>query len=112
MKKTLITLLIGLAPNAFAYTGNELLSALRSSSPETRLSAIIYVGVFVEGFQTAENFYKGRVEPTICTPASVTRWQSADIVKNHLERSPETRHIEAAYHVILAMREVFPCAQK
>lgn len=112
MKKTLITLLIGLSSNAFAYTGNELLSDLSSSRPDTRLTAVIFVGVFVEGFQTAESFHKERVEPTICTPASVTRGQLADVVKNHLERLPETRHIQAAYHVIFATRGVFPCAKK
>lgn len=112
MKKTLVALLITLSSNAFAYTGNTLFSDLRSSRVENRLSAIMYIGGVVAGFQAAESLYAQQIVPTICMPNSVTAEQLNDLVKNQLEINPETRHLLALHHIVYMLRQTFPCSKK
>jgi hypothetical protein len=47
---------------------------------------------------------------THCPPSNVTVGQLSDMVKQHLEASPSTRHLTADVHVGFVLKQAWPCA--
>ena len=49
---------------------------------------------------------------TLCMPATVTAGQVHDMVKNHLEANPQTRHLTGDSLVSHVLTRVWPCRQQ
>ena len=103
MKKLLLaTALMCGAAHAEFYTGNDLLSKQQSSSTVDNMVALGYVmGVF--------DATRGEAH---CPPDNVTAGQVKDMVRNHLEATPSTRHYVADMQVRYVLNRAWPCAKK
>lgn len=86
---------------ALGYSGNDLFSDLKSDSGE---------GVFAYGYiigTTDILDLMGLYESCYKLPDGVTYEQKIDVVKNHLERNPQDRHLEAKVIIFFAMSDAF-----
>lgn len=103
MKKliAIAALMCGTAHAEF-FTGNDLLNRLNSENTYERGTAIGYI-------LGAHDTGRGAVH---CSPDGATGTQVRDIVKAHLESTPEVRHLAADSHVTFILRKVWPCAEK
>jgi hypothetical protein len=100
MRKLIATLLMvpSLAMAEF-YTGNQLLTAMRSSSTVDKSIALGYVlGVF-----------DSNQGITHCPPANVTAGQVHDMVKLFLEQAPSIRNSTADVIIQAVLMESWPC---
>jgi hypothetical protein len=100
MKKVLAALLfVPLAANAGFYTGNTLLSKIRSDNFMDKSLALGYImGVFDTGMNASH-----------CPPNGVTAGQLNDLVKQVLEASPASRNMDADVLLIYTFKSAWPC---
>lgn len=89
------------APLAHAefFDGNELLRRLQSATPTEHLVAIGYIAGVHDTTRGGSH----------CSPDAVTSGQLRDMVRAHLERNPQVRHLTADAHVVFVLREAWPC---
>jgi hypothetical protein len=100
MRKLLAVLLLTptLAMAEF-YTGNTLLSKMRSTSLVDNSLALGYVlGVFDSNHSI-----------THCPPANVTAGQVQDMIKQFLEQAPSVRNSTADVIIQAVLMEAWPC---
>lgn len=83
-------------------SGNELLQRINSTDQYDRGTAMGYV-------LGAHDSSRGSVH---CSPDAATGGQVRDIVKAHLESTPETRHLSADAHIMHILKKIWPCAAK
>lgn len=105
--------------SAIAYdTGNDLYAAMQNESERTE--ALRFIKGVINGSTWAYELGKnGTVMQMpiddikrgigICTPNGVSMGQSFDIVRKWLKNTPEYRHADASYLVLIALRASFPC---
>ena len=120
-----ITLLLAfLANQVAAYTGNDLLRLCQGEVGTTDRSTCLG---YIMGSATSSSramilYYHSSVgsDPQeavqfearslgYCIPEGATVGQMADVTMAYMRDYPEQRHIEAAYVIIYAFREAFPC---
>lgn len=99
MKKLLLAaaLMCGAAHAEF-YTGNDLLAKLNGDFGDKMVGMGYVMGVF--------DVARG-VEH--CPPDNITAGQVRDMVKNHLEATPSTRHFVADVQVRYVLKSAWPC---
>lgn len=111
-------LLLVATPTWSFNTGNELFNAMQTKS-ET-LEVLRFVKGVASGAELAIELGKtgtiGSMSTDerdraleICMPTGVTMGQTVDVVKKWLQNSPENRHMDAAFLVLIALRKGFPC---
>lgn len=102
MNKFLAFILAGswLTAHAEFFTGNDLLHKMRGNSI-AQLEAMHYVA-------GATDTLRGVIA---CPPPDVTLGQINDLVRQYLERNPETRHRPGDWAVATALRGPWPCAK-
>lgn len=83
-------------------TGNELLNNIKSDSIVENMVALGYI-------MGVADATRGSVH---CGPAGVTAGQMRDMVKNHLEATPELRHYTADIIIGYVFKRAWPCATK
>lgn len=105
MKRILLSLVLGpcllLPAHAEFKTGNQLLTQIRGDSHDY-VNAVGYV----TGVSDA---LRGVVH---CPPDNITAGQITDMVKRHLENSPELRHMTGDAHVSFVLRRAWPCPER
>lgn len=82
--------------------GNQLLANIESQTPAERTFAIGFVTGVVDAAQNE----------IVCVPDRVTIKQVVDISKTLLQQNPSIRHKPAAYIVLKAISDVWPCKVK
>lgn len=104
MKKLIAAYAAFLAMGAQAHfiDGNQLLANIESQTPAERTFAIGFVTGVVDAAQNE----------IVCVPDRVTIKQVVDISKAHLQQTPSIRHKPAAYIVLKAVSDVWPCKAK
>jgi hypothetical protein len=103
MKKliAIAALMCGTAHAEF-YTGNDLLAKMQSSNSDERIHALGYVmGVFDVGAGVVQ-----------CAPENVTAGQARDMVRNYLDNTPATRHLNAEAQVRYVLSTAWPCPKR
>ena len=104
MKHTLIVLaLCATAAHAEFLDGNDLLKGINASELAERAVALGYI-------MGVSDSHRGVTHCNV--PASVTAGQMRDIVKQHLESNPHTRHQTADVLVSRALTAIWPCPQR
>lgn len=102
MKHIILTVaLCATSVQAEFIDGNKLLADMNSSGMR-QMSAIGYVMGVADTLTSV----------TVCMPASVTAGQVYDMVKNHLEANPQTRHQTGDSLVSQVLTRVWPCRQQ
>lgn len=101
MIRGLILMLACSTAHAEFMDGNELLSRLRGEGSRYFAGIGYVMGVF-DSFQGGSH----------CPPANVTAGQVTDMVRNHLEASPELRHLSADRHVNYILKKTWPCPER
>jgi hypothetical protein len=81
--------------------GNKLLADMNGSQMR-QMAAVGYVMGVADALTSI----------TICMPPTVTAGQIHDMVKNHLESSPQTRHFSGDSLVSHVLTRVWPCRQQ
>lgn len=103
MKQFLISLVLGpclLLPACAEFKdGNKLLMQIRGDSVDY-VNAVGYITGVADAL-------RGVIH---CPPETVTAGQITDMVKRHLENSPELRHLTGDSHVAHVLRRAWPCA--
>lgn len=102
-----------------AATGNEILAQINSSDVAENLRAYAYIEGVVE---TEDVHFALRAMQTplfndfqkikggfVCIPDGVTKLQVFDLVKKHLENSPEQRHKMASILIRNTLWRTWPC---
>lgn len=104
MKKiiTATAAFITISAQAHFIDGNQLLSNMESQIPAERTFAIGFVTGVVDAAQNE----------IVCVPDRVTIKQVVDISKTLLQQNPSIRHKPAAYIVLKAISDVWPCKAK
>ena len=104
MKKLIAACATFLSMGAQAHfiDGNQLLSTIESQTLAERTFAIGFVTGVVNSTQNE----------FVCIPDRVTIKQVVDISKAHLQQNPSIRHKPAAYIVLKAVSDVWPCKAK
>lgn len=105
MKKALIVAcvaFIAMGAQAHFIDGNQLFANIESQTPAERTFAIGFVTGVVDAAQNE----------IVCVPDRVTIRQIVDISKTHLQQNPSIRHKPAAYIVLKAVSDVWPCKTK
>jgi hypothetical protein len=100
-------------------TGNDLLRQLQSSDAGETLRAYAYIlgvndsesinffqAVFKLGQSKKDSKFDRRYA---CIPDGIIGQQVFDVVRRHLERNPEVRHMNGAVVVRAALNEAWPC---
>lgn len=104
MKNFLLVLtLCAPAVHAEFFDGNDLLRNISSSELHERAVAIGYV-------MGVSDAHRGVTHCNVSN--NVTAGQMRDIVRNHLERNPQTRHQTADVLVSQALSVVWPCQRR
>lgn len=93
---------IAIGAHAHFIDGNQLMGNTESQTPAERTFAIGFVTGVVDAMQNE----------IVCVPDRVTVKQVVDISKAHLQQNPSIRHKPAAYIVLKAVSEVWPCKAK
>ena len=104
MKKRLTTLLSALVcagAQAEFFDGNKLLARIKGDGYDYA-SAIGYVIGVSDTTRSVAH----------CPPENVTAGQILDMVKQHLEDNPSTRHFTGDQHVVYVLKKAWPCAKK
>ena len=103
MKKlVLVAALACTGTHAEFFTGNDLLNKMQNPPGYDTAQAIGYVmGVF-DATRSVEH----------CPPDNVTAGQVRDMVRNHLEATPSTRHYTADVQVRYVLGRAWPCTKK
>lgn len=98
---------------AARYSGNDLLTDLKDSQGTGMLSGLSYLGGIIDAEALARNLEQRRPypRPYYCLPDGVTGGQVSDIVRQHLEANPTTRHYSAVFPVTAALLKAFPCKE-
>lgn len=96
------------AARADFLTGNALYELFNGTSASDKAMATAYVIGVIDGSQNMIGD-DDAMGVRACFPASVTSTQIADVAKKRLEDSPKDRHVPAAWIVMLAVSEAFPC---
>jgi len=114
MKKTIIILFLFIFTVSFAngliaeeesrYTGNYFYSVLAGEKPDNYFSEGAVTG-YIAGISDA---FDGIIWEF---PSGMNYEQIKDIVKNHLEAHPETRHKHIRLLIIRALKEKLPKAE-
>lgn len=102
MKKLLVGLLmIPCIARAEFETGNSLLADIQSTSVGQRMHALGFVKGVADVY----------VNVTFCPPrnANITAGQISDMVRNHLEMNPATRHQTAESLINGVLMKAWPC---
>ena len=103
MRKLLATLLLVPAiAHAEFETGNSLLADIQSSSVGQRMHALGYIKGVADVY----------MHVTFCPPnggAGITAGQINDMVRNHLEMNPATRHKTAESLINGVLKSAWPC---
>lgn len=104
IKKTIAAAAAFIAMSAQAHfiDGNQLLTNIESQTPAERTFAIGFVTGVVDAAQNE----------IVCVPDRVTIKQVVDISKTLLQQNPSIRHKPAAYIVLKAISDVWPCKAK
>ncbi|MBR9900405.1 MAG: hypothetical protein GYB19_10145 [Rhodospirillales bacterium] len=101
-KLILFLVLISISSAKADETGNELLNSCKSEVGSHPFSFCMgYVNGMAQGFRVATDF--------MCLPAKSTYGQVIDVVVDYLEENPSMRHLSAAFLVMNALFEAFPC---
>jgi len=82
------------------WDGNKLLEHMQSADIDSRMAALGYVMGAMDMGQSV----------SFCMPSSITAGQARDMIKQHLENAPSTRHFLASTHITYVMRRAWPCA--
>lgn len=99
MKKLLVSLLfVPAVANAEFMSGNQLLSDMNGTAMNQMLALGYIMGVS-DTFTTI----------TVCPPANVTAGQVQDIVRQHLEANPASRHFTADSLIKNKLEQIWPC---
>ena len=93
---------IAMSAQAHFIDGNQLLANIESQTPAERTFAIGFITGTVDAAQNE----------IVCVPNGVTIKQVVDISKALLQKNPSIRHKEAAYIVLKAVSDVWPCKAK
>lgn len=103
MKRIALCLLLGAATAAHAefLDGNKLLARLKGDAMDY-VNAIGYVTGVYDTMQGVAH----------CPPNGITAGQVGDMVKQHLEATPELRHRSADIHVVYVLKRAWPCAEQ
>lgn len=99
MKAPWILLFLAGAAHAEFKDGNKLLSQIRGDSHDY-VNAVGYVTGVADALRSVIH----------CPPENVTAGQIVDMVKRHLENSPELRHMTGDAHISFVLRRAWPCA--
>lgn len=86
-------------------TGNDLLGLMRGGIEE-RTIALQYLNGVTDGIYQVEEL-TGR--DYLCAPAGVTLGQMRDVVQQHLEANPASRHLSAKSLVYVSLSRAWPC---
>ena len=111
MKRTLLLGAVLLSFNARAafISGNDLHEWL-SGDETSRAWGQIYVMGVADGHQAIVNQTRPKAgKPDFCLVAGVEDKQLGDVVREYLQKHPETRHRSAGRLVIGALFAAFPC---
>ena len=101
MKKIILFILLTVSTNVFSayYTGENLITDIRSSSSIDRMVAMGYIyGVVDVYFTSCQIIFAG-----------VSGNQLVQITKNYLEKHPENWNYTGESEVYLAISEKYPC---
>lgn len=98
----LASALVATAAQAEFFTGNDLFQKMNSSSLIDQSMALGYVaGASDVGTRI-----------THCPPNNSTIGQVHDMVKNHLETNPGSRHFSADSLITTLLKSVWPCQRR
>lgn len=82
-------------------TGNDLYQKLNGDFGDKMMTIGYIMGVF-DATRSVEH----------CPPDNITAGQVRDMVRNHLEATPSTRHYTADVQVRYVLGKTWPCAKK
>jgi hypothetical protein len=89
--------------------GDELYSYLTSDEELQRAGARGYIAGIVDMHVVMVSSYSA--PRLFCRPSGLTREQTRDVVKDYLEKHPESRQIFAAEAVTRALGATYPCSR-
>ena len=102
MKHLIITVaLCATSAQAEFMDGNKLLADMNGSGMR-QMAAIGYIMGVADALTSV----------TVCMPPTVTAGQVHDMVKNHLEANPQTRHLTGDSLISHVLTRVWPCRQQ
>lgn len=122
MKRLLALSWILIAAQASAeVTGNDLLSKLKSTNAGDSLTAYYYILGVMESesinllqeimiTSSAKDKNKKFSRKYVCPPDGASNQQIFDIVQQHLESNPDSRHFGASVLVRASTLKAWPCA--
>jgi hypothetical protein len=105
----LVLLLVGMTSPALAretvfLTVNELHGFCTNGNPVDEGACIYYIVGISDGL----NGVRKKDSPLFCAPQAASREQVADVAKQFLSNSPQSRHYAATYLVAEALSKAFP----
>lgn len=102
MKHLILTVaLCATSAQAEFVDGNKLLADMNGSGMR-QMAAIGYIMGVADALTSV----------TVCMPPTVTAGQVHDMVKNHLEANPQTRHLTGDSLVSHVLTRVWPCQRR
>jgi len=112
-------LVCGFAGEALAYPGIELLKNCQHylAKPTTAPGDQHYIEYgmclgYVSGVHETNEVYEAVAEQQIyCPPKEVEFEQLVRVIVKYLENHPADLHYSAAYNIIFAFKEAFPCPE-
>lgn len=97
----LATCCLSLHAHAEFFDGNKLLARIKGDTYDYA-NAIGYVIGVADMMRNIAH----------CPPDNITAGQILDMVKQHLEDNPSTRHFTGDQHVVYVLKKAWPCAKK
>jgi hypothetical protein len=92
------------------FRGIELLWRCSSEEPDLQLACVGYLSGFMDGVEINATATKGR--KSFCLPKEgISNDQARRILVKWLEARPKFLHESARVHVLLALKDAFPCAE-
>lgn len=105
MKRILLSLVLGpclwLPAHAEFKDGNKLLTQIKGDSHDY-VNAVGYITGVADALRSVVH----------CPPENVTAGQLTDMVKRHLENSPEVRHMTGDTHISYVLKRAWPCPDR
>lgn len=91
---------------AYFFSGNDLYELMTDETDRSTMAVYrrAQASAYVTGISDATN------NLDFCLPKTITRGQIYDVVKRHLQTTPQTRHFGAGLHVAYALKSAYPCA--
>lgn len=103
--------IFGPVGKAQSIDGNSLLEMCKSQEIGLLNGCAGYIAGAIDMLQNTNELRleDGGSRFKICIPAGLDPQQAVDVVKNSISAHPEFRHYRAAFSILVALTDAFPC---